>query len=842
MKRILLICGAVLAVLLIAALTVPFFIPKSAYKARIETAATNALNRDVELTGDVSISIFPRISASIDGVTVANPEGFARDDMIKAGELRGSVKWLPLLSGKVDVQQITFVDADVFLQKRADGETNWQFGTGKAEEKTSESEGSGSVKASIGHARLQNASLTYQDDSSGKTYELKDFNLQASLRDMDQPLAADADGKFQDHAFDLSLELDSPDSLLTNAPTEALLMFEMADIGKISFQGTLQLGDNGNVDGGLRFSSGNLPELIAFTGITPPVNVEPLGTANIVAKVSGPLSALVIDFEQMGVKSDVLMANYTGKVTLGEPMSVDGQLSVDSAQAGELTRELGLDIPASSALEKVKVSSKIKGPVDALVLSNISANHSGALLNATYYGDVSLAGNGRIDGNIDAKSDKLRDLLKAADVDLPPGETLQRFSTKGDISGTFQALTVNKLNFALDDITATGTAGVNLSGDKPRLTGNLDMGNLDLTPFLSSEEAATEDKPASTGWSKEPLDLAGLKSVNADLNIHANTLTLGEVKLTDAVLVAKLLDGKLTADLSKFGAFGGNWAGKMIVDARQAKPAVAFDMTGNNVLMSDMLGTLASFDRLTGKGELSLDASGSGDSIYEIMNALDGKVSANLEDGALKGINVAQLVRTASSLKSALSSGGLTGLDLSSAVSSSAETDFTNFDTILTINKGVANVDVMKLLNPVLGVDGSGKINLGGQSLDLRLATSIDKSGKGDGSVVQLNGIPVPIRVSGSWTNVKVSPDLSGVQSALEAELGNRLRDELTKRLGGGDGSSDESSSGTEDVINGILGIQNKDEPDTNEADQKSDEDKAIEAIGNLFGRKSNED
>ena len=164
MKRILLICGAVLAVLVIAALTVPFSIPKPAYKARIESAATSALNRDVELTGDVSISVFPRISASIDGVTVANPEGFARDSMIMAGELRGSVKWLPLLSGKVDVQEITFVDADVFLQKRADGETNWQFGAGKSQEDTPDSEGSGSGKASIGKARLQNASLTYQDD------------------------------------------------------------------------------------------------------------------------------------------------------------------------------------------------------------------------------------------------------------------------------------------------------------------------------------------------------------------------------------------------------------------------------------------------------------------------------------------------------------------------------------------------------------------------------------------------------------------------------------------------------------------------------------------------------
>jgi AsmA protein len=103
----------------------------------------------------------------------------------------------------------------------------------------------------------------------------------------------------------------------------------------------------------------------------------------------------------------------------------------------------------------------------------------------------------------------------------------------------------------------------------------------------------------------------------------------------------------------------------------------------------------------------------------------------------------------------------------------------------------------MKLINPVLGIDGSGKINLGGQTLDLRLATLIDKSGSGSGSVVQLNGIPVPVRVSGSWSNLKVSPDTSGIQAALKAELGNKLKDQLSDRIGGDAGA----------ILGNVLGV-----------------------------------
>ncbi|MEE2929220.1 MAG: AsmA family protein, partial [Pseudomonadota bacterium] len=122
------ILGALLAILLAVVAVVPFLIPSSVYKAQIESAATNALGRQVVLNGEASLSIFPVIAARVDGVEVANPEGFTDDLMVDAGSLRASVKLLPLLSSRVEIAQITLEDATISLERLADGTANWEFG------------------------------------------------------------------------------------------------------------------------------------------------------------------------------------------------------------------------------------------------------------------------------------------------------------------------------------------------------------------------------------------------------------------------------------------------------------------------------------------------------------------------------------------------------------------------------------------------------------------------------------------------------------------------------------------------------------------------------------------
>ena len=755
MKRVLLIVSGIAALLIIAAFSVPFFIPKSVYKNQIENAATNALQRDVTLAGDVKISVFPRISASVEQVSVANPDGFATPNMIEAGALRGSVKWMPLLSRRVDVQEIAFVDADVFLQRKADGNTNWEFASSK--EASPPPEGTnGSFDAGIESAILKNASLTFQDDQSGETYKLSELDLEASLRGMDQPLSATASGRFQEQAFTIDVWLDAPEALTRNLPAQA----------------------------------------------------------------------------RLDLASDLANIKYDGSVQLGDAPSLNGTFETVVADLAALTQQFELDVPARSALGRLQVAGKASGALDSPSLTELKLTHDSDLLSASYEGSVSLNGDGTVAGTLSIASDRMRDLLSAAAIELAPGDTLQTFAVSGTANGTFKSVMVNNLNLSLDALRGTGQAGIDVSATTPRIIGDLSVPALDLTPFMGEPDPEKTNQGIQP-WSDETLELSGLKSVNANLSLEVGSLTIGDVELTDAVMDVDLTDGLLTADLSQFKAFSGLWLGKLTVDARPATPKVGFDMQGQNVAVANLLGTLAGFDSLTGTGQFKVSAQSSGTSIDAIMQAIDGEVSTSLSDGVVKGLNVAALVRSASSLKQAIATGSIQELNFGEALSQNAETDFSSFNTVLKVNNGVANVDVMKLLSPILGVDGTGQINLAGQSMDLRLATSVDKSAQGQGSVVQLNGIPVPIRISGAWTNPKVTPDLSGVSSAFKAELGSRVLEELGVSNSAGSGS-------TEDVIGGLLGIKKPDpEAPTDDAPaETSAEDVAIKALGGLLNNR----
>lgn len=755
MKRVLLIVSGIAALLIIAAFSVPFFIPKSVYKNQIENAATNALQRDVTLAGDVKISVFPRISASVEQVSVANPDGFATPNMIEAGALRGSVKWMPLLSRRVDVQEIAFVDADVFLQRKADGNTNWEFASSK--EASPPPEGTnGSFDAGIESAILKNASLTFQDDQSGETYKLSELDLEASLRGMDQPLSATASGRFQEQAFTVDIWLDAPEALTRNLPAQA----------------------------------------------------------------------------RLDLASDLANIKYDGSVQLGDAPSLNGTFETVVADLAALTQQFELDVPARSALGRLQVAGKASGALDSPSLTELKLTHDSDLLSASYEGSVSLNGDGTVAGTLSIASDRMRDLLSAAAIELAPGDTLQTFAVSGAANGTFKSVMVNNLNLSLDALRGTGQAGIDVSATTPRIIGDLSVPALDLTPFMGEPDPEKTNQGIQP-WSDETLELSGLKSVNANLSLEVGSLTIGDVELTDAVMDVDLTDGLLTADLSQFKAFSGLWLGKLTVDARPATPKVGFDMQGQNVAVANLLGTLAGFDSLTGTGQFKVSAQSSGTSIDAIMQAIDGEVSTSLSDGVVKGLNVAALVRSASSLKQAIATGSIQELNFGEALSRNAETDFSSFNTVLKVNNGVANVDVMKLLSPILGVDGTGQINLAGQSMDLRLATSVDKSAQGQGSVVQLNGIPVPIRISGAWTNPKVTPDLSGVSSAFKAELGSRVLEELGVSNSAGSGS-------TEDVIGGLLGIKKPapEAPTDDAPAETSAEDVAIKALGGLLNNR----
>ena len=796
MKRILFILLGLIVLAIGGLVVMATLVPKDIYKQRIEEAASSALDREITLNGDVGLSFFPRIAASIEDVTVANAEGFDGEHMIKAGALRASVKWGPLLARKVEVHELAFVDADITLQRLADGSTNWELGgESSAEEAPDTSEGGAGIDAGVDQARLVNASLTYDDAQAGTVYELREFNAEASVKALTLPLTAKGDGIFDGDAFSFNIDLASPQALLDGVTT-ALDASLTTDFAKVSYDGEATLGDAPALQGNFSLSADSIAALAANAGIDPatlPVALPPLGSLRSDGNVSGPLDNLNIRFDTMKVDGDNIDVDFTGAVTVAEATTVDGNLAFNMTQSAAAINALGLDIAQAGVLENATVSlnGKVGGSTDALSLSGTDLSISGPLLDASYKGAVSLAGDGRLDGGLSAASGQLRALAAAAGVELEPGTTLQSFDISGNTSGSFNNVSITGLDVTLDDITANGTLGFDLRGARPKITGALSTGPVDFTPFLGGEP----DPNAPKGWSKTPLALDSLKTVDADIQLSSPALTIDKVVLSDARLSARLNNGNLTTNIEQFNAFGGQWGGDIGLTTASGTPQLAMKLTGNSILMQDILQTFAGLDKLSGNGQFSLDITGNGASLYDIMNSLNGDFGASLADGALQGINIGQLLRSTTDLRASLASGSF---DL--GLSPSNSTDFTSFDSVLKVRNGVAQIELMQIFSSTFGANGLGQINLGQQNIDMALQIATDAAGLGQLSNVQVGNIGIPLKISGDWTSPSILPDTSALTNMLAGEAVNQVGSLVQDQIGGALGDTAGSA------ITGVLG------------------------------------
>ena len=793
MKRTLIIISAVVLTLLIAVITLPFLIPASVYTAQIEKAATSALGREVTLTGDARISVFPSISARIDGAKVANPDGFEGDYMIEAGVLKASVKLWPLLSRRVEIGEITLSDATVRLERLIDGRANWEFGSeGEEQPDTPPQDGSGDgVSTKIARARLNNAAVYFHDRQTEQKFALTEFNFEARLTALDEPFTSQGDGRVNGQAFEYDITLGTIERLTTQQAAQ-LDIDLVTDYGRVQYDGELTLNEVPSFDGQFEINSSTIGNWLGLFVEDLPIKTSEIEALNASGTISGPVSGLVLDFSKLDLDATGLSFGYTGKVNLTETPTLNGSITIKADRPQRLLIAGHPMLTALAAIGKLDLSARISGDVAGPSLSNIVLKQRSNLLSTDYTGSASLSGDRALTGSIKTSSSDLRGLLNSLNVELVPGETLKTMSLSGNLTGSLTDITLSNGDLALDDLQATGSLGADLGGTRPRITADLTMPSLDLTPLLGDGADASDTQPSlDEDWNDDPLALDSLNLVDATINIKASRVVLDQITLTDAVLKTRLDNGRLSAifrqdeDQPGFKAFDGNWSGDLVLDASHATPTLEIEAIADTITAQKMLGALTGFDRLLGVGDVHVDLTSSGNSLKALVSGLDGRMEADLSNGALRGLNLAKLVRDTSNIQDLLRNGDLTIASFREAFSPDAETDFTNFITALQFNNGVAHFTNLRLDNPVVAVIGSGSIDLGARTIDIRLNPKIDVSAQRQGSGLSLGDIPVPVRVYGSWSNIKYELDLAAVQTELTARARGALVDEITDQVGG---------------------------------------------------------
>ncbi len=386
-----------------------------------------------------------------------------------------------------------------------------------------------------------------------------------------------------------------------------------------------------------------------------------------------------------------------------------------------------------------------------------------------------------------------------------PGVLQAPLSTKAEVRLNGSMIMINGVTGTLGDDAFNGWASVDIES-KPLVKVDLDFQRLSVA---TSKTPATSASRGAQPWSNATIDLNGLNYVDAQVRISAAELNIGETRFAPVAIDVALAGGVLRGGFPNLGAYGGQVSGQLIVDASRGEPiyALTSDLVGVRAL--PLLQSAADFDKLDGKLQAKIGVRSNGNSQRAIMSNLGGTVFANFQDGAIRGLNVARMIRS-------LTSGTLSGWQ----ETKEEATDLSQLSASFRVERGQATTNDLNLIGPLVKMTGAGTVDLAAKSLALRVEPKLVMTTEGQGRAGDPVGLGIPVVIDGPWSEPRIYPEMAGILDNPDAayaklkEMGKGLfapGGGLSSALGGlggsgGSGSGDSGQSGQLGKLGETLG------------------------------------
>ncbi|MBR0695572.1 AsmA family protein [Bradyrhizobium lablabi] len=344
-----------------------------------------------------------------------------------------------------------------------------------------------------------------------------------------------------------------------------------------------------------------------------------------------------------------------------------------------------------------------------------------------------------------------------------------------------------------------GWASVDFAGNKPLVKLDLDFQRISIATTPGQPDAASQPSNTSSGisWSNASIDLTGLNYVDGQARISAAELVIGDGRFAPAAIDATLASGVLKGQLSKLGAYEGSVNGDITIDATTANQTYALRLDLAGVRALPVLKSLAEFDKLDGKMQAKINLRSQGNSERAIVANLSGTAFTVFQDGAIRGLNVAQMIRN-------LAAGTLSGWQESEGLA----TDLSQLSASFKIDQGQAVTTDLNLVGPLVKMTGTGTIDLNTRQIGFRVEPQLVMTTEGQGRAGSPVGFGIPVMIEGPWAAPRIYPEVQGVLDNPEAAYA-KLK-ELGKGLFGSHG---QSLGGLGGLLNGGQGGANDGKP-----------------------------
>lgn len=486
--------------LLAAALGLTLFLKTldaEVYQRALERQLSSALDRPVSI-GAVSFDIALRPTLSVRDLRIANPPWASRPDFVTAASGEARLDLVALWKGRVEMRGMRLKGVDLLLERNAEGEGNWPFGTPRQSTQRAVLPDFGTVSltdvgigwrpggGTVEQVRLDTAEATISDGLPFRIQALADY------RDTPMQLTVEADASLQ-AAIDgapwrLSVGL---------RPKGATLALDVRLASIASFEG-VQLGIEATGE-----------QLAAWSGVLGRA-LPGWGPYRLSAQARYAQGSLQVDGLSLSLDGLPMLPSRleigSGKAVFGA--SVDSRLTL-AGKLGDAAFSLEASGAPWPALQKTDGGAPLALRAE---LAGFTLSADGRITPAAEAVDFDLA--------LTARGDALAPLRLLAG--LRPGPPLPV-----DLAAR---VTNSKEGYSAKDIRgrvlATAVSGDLAYASAPRalLSGALNLGQLDLNqPELKAfESAARESRPRDVAGAGAP---AWSRGVEADLSLRIAGIT-----------------------------------------------------------------------------------------------------------------------------------------------------------------------------------------------------------------------------------------------------------------------------------------------------------------------------
>lgn len=591
MKKILIILGSVLALIIILMVAIPVI-----YKGKIaeiaKRTANKSLNAKVDFT-DVDISLFrhfPHLNVSLKNLTVTGIGEFENYRLLQADALSASVNLSSIWKDNLSVSEI-YIDKPVInLKVSKSGKSNWDItksDSTKVETKKS------STTVDLEKIHIQDASLIYNDESTPMLFSMDQaiFDLSGKMKGSNSTL--DIKGTAANLSFDYS-----GTNYIKNlkAAVEGQLK---ADFDKMAFtflknqflinklpleaDGTFNLGET-DYDFDLNFKSlaSSLGELLGFVPEKYQSYFKDVKTEGNVS-FSGYFKGKYNDKTFPGFNVDIKVAD--GKLKYPKLPKEINQINVaaniSKAQGDMDLTNINLEkFGASLAGNPVEASLHVATPVsDPAVKGNLKGKIDFTELKQAIPMD-SLDLNGLLEAFIDfdgkyssIEKGQYQDFKTAGNVTLRNFEYgSPAFTQRVKISGA--AMNFNPKTVTLTNLTGSmGQSDFSAKGafsnywpyvmKKGALNGDLNLNSkyLDFNVLKPTSQSSAKDTVS------QPFEIPD--KINLTINTAINQLVFDKLNISNVTGKAIVKDKKLILDALNMNMLGGS----MVMSGEYNTPA-----------------------------------------------------------------------------------------------------------------------------------------------------------------------------------------------------------------------------------------------------------------------------